>query len=112
MIKVEVVIEDFTFARFDEIKDTLVRKRPNKDEYGKLYLGDTFECDKDMCEYLAGKNPIKKVAVRIVEVVPEKKAEIIVDVPVHEVEGKIEYKEEPVVLKATFKKTTKKKNKK
>lgn len=70
MIKVEV-IEDFKYAKFDEIKDTITRYNPNKKEEGKLYVKDTFECDEETCEYLTGKNPIKKVVVQIIEIAPE-----------------------------------------
>ena len=70
MIKVEV-IEDFKYAKFDKIKDTITRYNPNKKEEGKLYVKDTFECDEETCEYLTGKNPIKKVVVQIIEIAPE-----------------------------------------
>ena len=70
MIKCEV-IEQFTLGRFDEIKDTI--KRKNADTYGKLNVGDIFECSKDLAEYLTGKNNKQKVVVRIIEVLPVKK---------------------------------------
>lgn len=67
MIKVEVT-EKFTLERFDKIKN-LIRK--GTDIKGKLYVGDTFECDSEMAEYLTGKNALKKVVVKIIEVIPE-----------------------------------------
>ena len=67
MIKVEV-IETFTFARFNEIKDSI--KRATRNEEGKLFVGDTFECSKELVDYLTGNNPIKKVVVKVVEVAP------------------------------------------
>ena len=68
MIKVEV-IEKFSYAKYEEIKDTL--KRKSTDEKGMLFVGDTFECDKETVEYLTGGNPLGKVVVKVVEVKPE-----------------------------------------
>ena len=106
MIKVEV-IEDFKYAKFDEIKDTITRYNPNKKEEGKLYFKDTFECDEETCEYLTGKNPIGKVVIKIIEVEPkkEKLQEDILE------DSKIEYIEKPTEFKATFKNNKKKKKK-
>lgn len=67
MVKVEVT-EDFTLQKFDEIKN-LTRK--GKDEKGSLFLGDTFECDEKMADYLTGNNPLNKVVVKVIEVIPE-----------------------------------------
>ena len=58
------VIEEFTLREFDKLRDI---KRKDKDEKGKLFLGDTFECDEDMVKYLLGDNPLKKAVVKIVE---------------------------------------------
>jgi hypothetical protein len=70
MIKVEV-IREFTFARFDEIKDSI--KRRSIDTYGKLYVGDTFECDVDTAKYLIGGNERKDIVVKAIEIIPKKK---------------------------------------
>lgn len=75
MIKCEVV-EDFRLQDFKKLKN-LVRK--NIDVEGKLYIGDTFECDEKMAEYLTGKNILNKTVVKIIEVQPEKKEENIED---------------------------------
>ena len=64
-IRVEV-IESFTFSRFDEIADTIIRK--GRDEYGALNKGDTFWCNKDILEYLMGNNKMKRAFVRIIEI--------------------------------------------
>ena len=77
MIKCEVTRE-FTLGKFDELKNI---KRKNVDTHGRLYLGDTFECDEDMAKYLTGGNSKDKVVVKILEVIP----------------AKIEIKEEPKV---------------
>ena len=68
MIKVEV-IEKFTLKNFDELKNI---KRRNFDEKGTLFVGDTFECNKDMVDYLTGNNPLNKAVVKVIEVKPEK----------------------------------------
>ena len=70
MIKVEV-IEEFTLAKFDEIKN-IVRKNLSKNENGRLYVGDTFECKEDMAKYLTGENAKNKIVVKILEVIPKK----------------------------------------
>lgn len=68
MIKCEV-IKEFTLERFNELKNI---KRKTFDTKGKLYVGDTFECDEKMVDYLTGNNPLNKVVVKVIEVVPEK----------------------------------------
>lgn len=70
MINVEV-IEDFNLKDFNKLEN-ITRKNESKNEKGKLYKGDTFDCSKEMCAYLTGKNPIKKIVVRINEIIPEK----------------------------------------
>lgn len=69
MIKVEA-LQDFSLAAFDEIKN-IQRKNPNKNEEGKIYLGDVFECTREMGEYLTGNNHLKKIVVKLIEVAPE-----------------------------------------
>lgn len=68
MIKVEVT-EDFTLARFDEIKKSLLRK--GKEVQGKLFIGDTFECNEEMANYLSGSNKLKRSFVKVIEVLPK-----------------------------------------
>ena len=101
MIKCEVINDDFTLKKFDELKN-IKRKDKSKNQKGKLYIGDTFECTQEMADYLTGNNAINKVVVRIIEIEPKKEEPIV--------EGKIEYIEETIKPKATFK-TSKKKNK-
>lgn len=67
MIKCEV-IENFTLEKFNElgnVKKVQVRK---DNEFGK---GDTFNCDKNMAEYLTGKNVLNKIVVKVIEILPE-----------------------------------------
>lgn len=84
MIKVEV-IEEFTLQKFKELKNIV---RAGKEEKGRLYVKDVFECDEEMAKYLTGDNPLNKVVVKVIEVIPEEKK---------------------VVKKTTAKKTTTKK---
>lgn len=67
MIKCEV-IKEFTLERFNELKNI---KRKGFDTKGKLYVGDIFECDKEMADYLMGDNKDRQVVVKVIEVVPE-----------------------------------------
>ena len=68
MIKCEV-IKEFTLEKFDELKNI---QRKGIDTKGKLYVGDTFECNKEMADYLMGDNKNKQVVVKVIEVEPEK----------------------------------------
>jgi len=70
MIKCEV-IKKFSLKKFNELKK-LVRATSRKDE-GRLFIGDVFECDKEMADYLTGNNIKKDVVVKILEVIPEEK---------------------------------------
>lgn len=96
MIKCKA-IKEFTLKKFNELKNI---ERAN-DVYvdGKIQVGDIFECNKDMADYLLGDNAKKEVVVEIIEVIPEKE----------EIKKVEEVKEEP---KKEVKKTTKKKSKK
>lgn len=91
MIKVEVT-EEFTLKDFNQLKNI---KRKAKDVKGRLYVGDTFECEESMFKYLTGDNALKKVVVKLVEVIKEAKVKEAIE-------------KEQSVKKAT-KKTTKKK---
>lgn len=68
MIKVKV-IEEFTLQKFDELKNIT---RKGKEQEGKLFIGDIFECDEKMADYLTGNNPINRAVVKVIEVIPEK----------------------------------------
>ena len=75
MIRCEV-IKDFTLEKFGELEDIERKKLSTK---GKLYVGDTFKCTKEMADYLMGKNSKGNVVVKVIEVIPEKKAVIKTD---------------------------------
>lgn len=68
MFKVEV-LEEFTLGRFDELKNI---QRKAREEKGKLFVGDIFECDQEMADYLLRDNALKRAFVRVVEIIPEK----------------------------------------
>ncbi len=68
MIKVKV-IQDFTLQEFDKLKNII---RKEKEQEGKLFIGDIFECDEKMADYLTGNNSINKSVVKVIEVIPEK----------------------------------------
>lgn len=67
MIKVEVV-ERFTLADFKKLKNVKKVATRKENEFG---VGDTFECDKEMVDYLTGNNALKKEVVKVIEVKPE-----------------------------------------
>lgn len=97
MIKVEV-LEDFTLKDFKELKN--LERGTNKNEVGKLFKYDKFECSKEMCEYLTGNNALNRAVVKVIEVVPAKeeiKVEALTD------------NEEPIVKAKPKKKSNKKK---
>ncbi len=94
MIKCEV-IEKFNLKDFAKLKNI---KRVGKDVEGKLFEGDTFECDEAMADYLTGNNVLKKAVVKIIEVAkkePTKEAKIVEEIT----------KEEKSIKKSSKKKT-------
>lgn len=81
MIKLEAV-KEFSLQRFDELKNI---KRKGKEEKGKIFLGDTFECEEDLANYLTGNNEKKYVVAKVIEVLPEENIlDKIEEVPVEE----------------------------
>lgn len=66
------VTKEFTLKDFDKLEN-LVRSS-YKNDYGKLYKNDIFECDKDMAKYLSGGNKDKEIVIKILEISPHKKA--------------------------------------
>ena len=68
MIRVEA-IENFDYGDFDKLVNL---KRLKVDKYGSIYKGDTFECTKDIAEYLLGNNRVNKAVVKVIEVIPKK----------------------------------------
>jgi len=94
MIKVEA-IREFTLNEFDELEN--IQRATMRKERGRIYEGDTFECSKNMADYLLGNNAKKAVVVKLLEVTPEE-----------EPEKNVEIKEEIKVEKPAKKKKSKK----
>lgn len=65
-----VAIECFTIEKFTELKN-IVRKGP--DEVGKIFVGDEFECNEEMKDYLTGHNMTGKTVIRVLEEIIEEK---------------------------------------
>lgn len=105
MIKCEV-IKEFTLEKFDELKNIQRRSIETK---GKLYVGDTFECDKAMADYLLGDNKDKHVVVKIIEVIPEeeKKTKVVLNEVLYEADNGTKFTM-PKFDKPKKKKTSKK----
>ena len=68
MVKVESLTE-FTLQQFNQLKNIA---RKGKEEKGRLFKGDTFECSEEMAKYLTGENSLNKTVVKVIEVIPEK----------------------------------------
>ena len=98
MVKVKV-IEKFTLQNFKELQNVSKVAQRKENEFN---IGDTFECDEKMVDYLTGNNPLKKQVVEIIEVKPKEEKEEFEEEAVERIE-------EETKPKATFKK---KKNKK
>lgn len=79
MIKCEA-IQEFTLGRFNELQNV----QRQIDTGNKLSVGDTFECSEELAEYLLGKNPKDFVAVKVIEVIPDKPKETKKEVMVQE----------------------------
>ena len=79
MIKCEV-IEKFNLKDFGKLKNI---QRVGKNVEGKLFVGDTFECDEATADYLTGNNVLKKVVVKVIEVAKKettKEAKIVEEI--------------------------------
>jgi GTP:adenosylcobinamide-phosphate guanylyltransferase len=72
----EEALMDFRLGAFKELRN-IKRIDPTRNEDGKLYKGDTFECDEAMAKYLDRNNPTQLELARIIEYIPkeEKKVE-------------------------------------
>ena len=62
------VIKDFTLREFNKLTNI---KRNSISEEGKLFVGDTFECDDQMARYLLGDNDSQSVVIEIIETKPK-----------------------------------------
>lgn len=82
MIRVEAIAE-FNLKDFAKLKNI---ERKGKAEEGKLFVGDTFDCDEEMFKYLTETNKLNRAFVKAVEVIPEVKEELPIEEPVEVVE--------------------------
>lgn len=96
MVKVKA-LQEFTYGKFDKITN-LVRNDVNKNQHGRLYEKDTFECTEDMAKYLTG--GCGYTLVKIIEVIPDK----IVEEPKVETTSEEVKEEKPKKAKRTKKK--------
>ena len=67
-------IKEFTLKRFDELRD--LKRNTNFAENKRIYVGDIFECDEELAEYLLGNNPLKEKVVEVIEE-PVLEAEVV-----------------------------------
>ena len=96
MVKVKA-LQEFTYGKFDKITN-LVRNDVNKNQHGRLYEKDIFECTEDMAKYLTG--GCGYTLVKIIEVIPDK----IVEEPKVETTSEEVKEEKPKKTKRTKKK--------
>ena len=82
MIKVKVTSQ-FTLGAFKELKN-IVRANPQKDKENYLFVGDTFECTDKMAKYLGGENQQNKSFVEVIEIIPEKEIQDVIQKAVDE----------------------------
>lgn len=69
MVKAKAIM-DYTTKDFDKLEN-LVRNDASKDEEGSIYIGDTFECDKELASYFCGGNDYGLNLIEVLEVIPE-----------------------------------------
>lgn len=94
-----IVTEDFTLKDFAKLSN-ITRKARNIP--GKLFVGDTFECDDSMADYLTGNNPLNKKVVDVIEIKKIKEAKIL-----EKIDDAIEGLDKKPTKKRTSKKVTK-----
>ena len=69
MVKCEA-IRRFTLDKFDELENIVRKSLKTK---GKLFIGDTFDCTKEMADYLTGNNDKNLVVAKVLEIIPSVK---------------------------------------
>ena len=107
MVKVKA-LREFTYGNFDKITN-LERNDKDKNQDGRLYEKDTFECTKEMATYLTG--GCGYTLVKVIEVIPE---EVKEELPTNQTGEEITQSEDlkEVVTKEPKVKKTKKTKKK
>ena len=72
------VKEYFTLKKFDELKNLVRASENTTAKYGELFVGDTFDCTEEMCNYLNGNNKYNKSYINIIQ---DSKKEIEIEKP-------------------------------
>ena len=99
-------LQKFNLKAFDELKN--IQRATVKADEGVLYVGDTFECNNKMAEYLTGNNDQNVTVIEVIEVIPET---IKVEETLRNKDNKKVIVEKEFIVEPK-KKTTKKKTKK
>lgn len=63
-------LKDFSFGEWDSIKN-IKRQNLKNNEYGFIYKGDVFECNRINKDYLTGENATGKVVVKVLKEVKD-----------------------------------------
>lgn len=69
MVRLEV-IEEFTLGRYSELENI---ERNGKNEIGRLYVGDKFDCNEELADYITGNNSFKKPFAKVIGIMNEEK---------------------------------------
>ena len=72
------VKEYFTLKKFNELENVARADENNNAKYGELFVGDTFDCTEEMCNYLNGNNKYNKSYINIIQ---DNKKEIEIEKP-------------------------------
>lgn len=73
------VLSYFTLKKFNELENIVRANENNNTKDGELFAGDTFDCTKEMADYLTGNNDGNLVVVKVIEDIKEEKIEVIID---------------------------------
>ena len=73
------VLSYFTLKKFNELENIVRANENNNTKDGELFVGDTFDCTKEMADYLTGNNDGNLVVVKVIEDIKEEKIEVIID---------------------------------
>ena len=58
-------IENFTYDKYNKLEN-IVRKNPKENKEGTLYIGDMFDCDDEIMDYLLRRNRANKPLIEII----------------------------------------------
>ena len=60
------VLSYFTLKKFNELENIVRANENNNTKDGELFVGDTFDCTKEMADYLTGNNDGNLVVVKVI----------------------------------------------